>query len=493
MNSDQKRAFLAVVLSGIILFGWQKFFAPKIAPKRVVETQQQMQVKESPIVGQAIHEKSPTGTALESSSNATEFNKKLVSLKNKETLLEISNDFDIQDYKAHTNVFPFREIFGQDNRFQIFIKRNNKYTPFYFDEIIEQSSRELKAKSSKYNIQVNISLDENGKSNFKFTSAHPEQYRFSFTSKEDSLENRQVKDFLVYGKEIIRSTIGSSDEGDGRYKWAALDYNFHLFTLLFNDRKVARFNSMESGLVNFDLVEASSDLNFSLLFVKKNYDYLHSFGEKFELAVDFGWFGIIAVPILRGLQFIYEYIPNYGLAILLLTFFIRLLTFPLQFKSFKSMKKMQKIQPELTKLKEKFKDDPQRMQKETMDLFKRTGANPLSGCLPMVLQFPILIAFYNVLYNAVELVNAPFYFWITDLSIKDPFYVLPILMGIAMFFQNKLNPSASADPSQQKVMMFMPLIFCFIMKDLPAGLNLYFFFSTLLGIIQQMIVYKTTD
>ena len=151
---------------------------------------------------------------------------------------------------------------------------------------------------------------------------------------------------------------------------------------------------------------------------------------------------------------------------------------------------MQIIQPELTKLKEKFKDDPKRMQKETMELFKREKANPLGGCLPLLLQMPIFFAFYKVLYAAVELVGAPFIFWITDLSIKDPFYVLPVLMAFSMFLQQKLTPSASADPTQQKVMMFMPLIFGVIMKDLPAGLNLYIFISTIFGVTQQLFVYK---
>ena len=157
------------------------------------------------------------------------------------------------------------------------------------------------------------------------------------------------------------------------------------------------------------------------------------------------------------------------------------------------MKQMQKIQPELNKIREKHKEDPQRLQRETMELFKRAGANPLGGCLPLVAQMPFFFAIYTVLGNAVELVEAPFLGWIIDLSEKDPYYVLPVLMGLAMFGQTKLNPSTTADPTQQKVMMFMPLIFCFIMKDLPAGLNLYILVSTLFGIVQQLFVYKTTD
>jgi len=133
------------------------------------------------------------------------------------------------------------------------------------------------------------------------------------------------------------------------------------------------------------------------------------------------------------------------------------------------------------------------LQKETMELFKRSGANPLGGCLPLIAQMPIFFAFYQVLYNAVEFVGAPFAFWIVDLSIKDPYYVLPVLMGGSLFLQMKINPTPTTDPMQKKIMMFMPLIFLFIMKDLPAGLNLYIFVSTIFGIVQQLLVYKSME
>lgn len=246
----------------------------------------------------------------------------------------------------------------------------------------------------------------------------------------------------------------------------------------------------EGAIAQIDYVNPATAFDGYVIYAKKNYDQLAKLGDNLQLSVDFGFFSIIAVPILKRLQFFYKYIPNYGIAIILLTILIRLLTFPLQFKSFKSMKKMQDVQPELQKIREKYKDDPQHLQRESMELFKRAGANPLDGCLPLLMQMPILIAFYQVLYNAIELVGAPFYFWITNLSIKDPYYLLPVLIGISIFFQSKINPSPSADPTQKKVMMFMPLIFTFFMKDLPAKLNLYIFVSTLFGIIQQLFVYK---
>ena len=133
------------------------------------------------------------------------------------------------------------------------------------------------------------------------------------------------------------------------------------------------------------------------------------------------------------------------------------------------------------------------MQKETMELFKKAGANPLSGCLPLLLQMPFFFAIYKVLYSSVELVGAPFFGWIHDLSIQDPFYILPLLMAVAMFAQQKLTPTSTMDPTQAKIMLFMPVIFAFIMKSLPAGLVLYILVSTVVGILQQMLVYKMAD
>ena len=183
---------------------------------------------------------------------------------------------------------------------------------------------------------------------------------------------------------------------------------------------------------------------------------------------------------------------NYGISIVILTILMRFLTFPLQYKSFKSMKKMQVIQPELAKIKEKHKENPQKMQQETMALFKKAGANPLSGCLPMLAQMPVFFAFYQVLFTSVELVGAPFYFWISDLSVKDPYYVLPVLMGLAMFLNMKLTPTTTTDPAQKKMMMFMPVIFSVFMLNYPAGLTLYILISTVVGMAQQLFVYKKT-
>jgi YidC/Oxa1 family membrane protein insertase len=149
------------------------------------------------------------------------------------------------------------------------------------------------------------------------------------------------------------------------------------------------------------------------------------------------------------------------------------------------MKKMQDIQPQLKQIRENLKDDPQKMNLEVMKVMKESKANPLSGCLPMLLQFPIFLALYQVLGQSIELYQAPFVLWIKDLSLKDPYYILPVLMGLTMFIKHKITPT-TMDPTQAKVMMIMPVLFSFFMISLPSGLTLYIFVSTLFGVAQQL-------
>lgn len=482
-GSEQKRAFLAVILSGIVLFGWQTYFAPSVDLQDEVREQAvvpaakvQENLKEVNVVNKAVNVSS-----------------QLFEVKSPKHSVVFGNDFSFKNYESSNAVFEFGDILGVDSSFKIQVIDNNNVKDIAFGIMKDSTDVSFKGFDPALGIEMQGILLDNGKFSVSLRSKKPYRFRVSIQSSEASLDNRQVRQFLFFGKEVDRVDVSSDETAEGNYKWLALDFNYHIFSMIFKDKQLAKYTTTEKGLMVFDTLTETNDFSSDFVFAKKNYDDLAKLGDKMELSVDFGIFGIIAVPILRGLQFVHKYIPNYGLALIVLTILIRLILFPLQFKSFKSMKKMQKIQPELKSLREKFKDDPQRMQKETMSLFKKSGANPMSGCLPLVAQMPVFFAFYQVLYNAVELVGAPFAFWITDLSIKDPYYVLPVLMGIAFFFQTKLNPSQTIDPAQQKIMAIMPLFFCFIMKDLPAGLNLYIFVSTVFGISQQLFVYKLTD
>lgn len=219
----------------------------------------------------------------------------------------------------------------------------------------------------------------------------------------------------------------------------------------------------------------------------KDHDRLKGLNVGLEHIVDFGFFSIISRPLFWLLKFFYKFIGNYGWAIVLLTIITRIPFIPLINKSQQSMKKMQDIQPRMNEIKEKYKKDPQRMQKEMMGIYKKYKVNPVSGCLPILLQIPVFFALYKILSVAIELRGAPFMLWINDLAVKDPYYILPIVMGITMVIQQKMTPS-SMDPRQAKIMMFMPVIFTFMFLNFASGLVLYWLVNNILSIVQQIHV-----
>lgn len=212
-------------------------------------------------------------------------------------------------------------------------------------------------------------------------------------------------------------------------------------------------------------------------------------------ALQFGWLGLIARFLLEALVWLNRFTHNYGWAIIVLTIVLKMVLYPLQHKQTVSMKKMQRVQPKIEAIKAKYKKartDPEQRQKmnvETMQLYQKEGINPMAGCLPLILQLPILWGFYNLLSHAIELRGAPFMLWIKDLSDKDPTYILPILMTATMFLQTYLMP-ATGDPAQRKMFLAMPLVFGFLFKDFPSGLVLYWLVQNILTIIQQLIMNK---
>ncbi len=229
---------------------------------------------------------------------------------------------------------------------------------------------------------------------------------------------------------------------------------------------------------------------FSVYAGPKEMNLLKAMGVRLEEAIDYGWFTVIAIPILYLLQFFYGVVRNYGIAIILLTIFVKLLLHPVNVRSLKSMKAMQQLQPRLKELQKKYKDDKQRLNAETMQLFRAHKVNPMGGCLPMLLQLPIYIALYKVLWSSIELYHAPFFWFYQDLSAPDPYLITPILLGIFMVAQQLLTPSASADPAQKKMMMFMPIMFTGFMLFLPVGLVIYILVNTGMSVTQQWMYNK---
>jgi YidC/Oxa1 family membrane protein insertase len=491
-NNDSKRTFLAIFLAIVIVAGWQYFFPP--TPHRAVEEKQQISTKSENVVNHSNDNLQRASVGTESLQPTNEIS----TFRLGEYELVVDRFLTITDIKGPFQKRSSKEIFGQSSALQLGLWRNGDFLKMSFfsaQPLTENNSQILRFTLNDNLGYVDFTLNDKNLIRIipRFTEGQHLAFLFSQSAVKD--ERGLIKQFLFNHTTVERFNVGKEDSGEGPTKWFGVDYDYHLFAIVPEEGHSFRYSATEGDSVQF-IVRQISDktpASFDLAFTPKNYDLLKDLGRHLDLSIDFGFFAFLAVPILRGLQFFYSYIPNYGVGIILLTLVIRLLTFPLQYKSFKSMKKMQKLQPEMAKVKEKYQDDPQRMQKETMELFKKHGANPMGGCLPMLLQMPVFLAFYKVLYSAIELVGAPFVGWVHDLSAKDPYFVLPILMTLSMVLQQKLTPAATVDKTQKMMMSLMPVIFGFFMISLPSGLVLYMFVSTLFGIGQQMLVYRMID
>ncbi|WP_127959589.1 membrane protein insertase YidC [Serratia microhaemolytica] len=209
-----------------------------------------------------------------------------------------------------------------------------------------------------------------------------------------------------------------------------------------------------------------------------------------DLTVDYGWLWFISQPLFKLLKFINGFINNWGFSIIIITFIVRGIMYPLTKAQYTSMAKMRLLQPKLQAMRERIGDDKQRMSQEMMALYKAEKVNPLGGCLPLLIQMPIFLALYYMLMSSVELRHAPFIWWIKDLSAQDPYYILPLLMGLTMFFIQKMSPTTITDPMQQKIMNFMPVIFTIFFLWFPSGLVLYYTVSNLVTIVQQQMIYR---
>ncbi|MBE9519519.1 MAG: membrane protein insertase YidC [Proteobacteria bacterium] len=298
----------------------------------------------------------------------------------------------------------------------------------------------------------------------------------------------------------------------GNITWAAYEGTYFMTGIIPEQKEnlAAKFSADGDKVVSVltgpeDVIQSQGHLqyNYLIYFGPKKISTLQEIGHDLDRAINFGWFDKLARPALYLLNFFYGYVGNYGVAIILVTILIKMLFWPIAQKGLKSMKNMQKIQPKMAKLKEKYKNDKTRLNEEMMGLYKTYKVNPLGGCLPMLLQIPVFFALYKVLLQAIELRHAPFMLWITDLSAPDrlmigldiPYLgglpILTLLMGGSMFLQQKMTPSP-ADPTQAKIMMFLPVIFTFMFLNFASGLVLYWLVNNLLTIGQQYMINRQT-
>ena len=366
----------------------------------------------------------------------------------------------------------------------------------------------IEKKLTFYPDSYNIDIDVIFKQPSKFISRN--QYNLGWsgglppTEKNISNDYQFFEGFASLGGEHMGAKPKkgklTEESQKGSTLWSAIKTKYFISAIVPNDPGMAA--RVESDLVdkrpvyNTEITQSTSSSNsFTLYLGPLDYDNLKAFDVDLESNVDLGWalFRPIGQLISWMLTKMYAIIPNYGVVVILFAFLIKLLLNPLTVKTFESTRKMQALAPEINKIKERYKNDPQKMSRAQMELYKSSGANPMGGCLPMLIQMPILVSVFSIFRSKIEFRGAPFFGWIDDLSVPDtltelggfPINILPVLMGSTMFIQQKMMAAPNADANQKTMMYVMNAFFLFLFYSFPSGLNLYYFVFNLLSIIQQ--------
>jgi len=500
----EKRTLLAVILSLFILLGWSYFFQQKPAPQKVNPVEQTPQktediVKNATIQPQPVPAEQPATMAAAASDVVieTDLYKAVFSTEG-----AVVKSWELKTYKDSAQK-PVVLLMGPGAVPPLGIIPESTAVNLPLKPVYETSADKLTLSKGNNSGEIIFTYSNNVMSIKKKFIFHNDDFKVDLSIETVNVPSYMLPvgtDFGVFDKAQSEHkgpvVLVDSDrkEFDGKLKeklyftgnvrWIAQEDKYFTAALIpiTITEGVSVWKEGPSAEVAFKVKQQKQDFIFYA--GPKDYDRLKKLGKGLEHIVDFGWFTVVAMPLFWVLKFFYRFLGNYGWAIVILTIVVRIPFIPILNKSQQSMKKMQKIQPLMAEIKEKYKKDPQKVQQEMMALYKKHKVNPVGGCLPMLLQIPVFIALYNVLAKAIELRGAPFTLWITDLAAKDPYYVLPVVMGATMVLQQKMTPTAM-DPTQAKMMMLMPIVFTFMFLSFPSGLVLYWLVNNILGIAQQ--------
>jgi YidC/Oxa1 family membrane protein insertase len=539
---DLRRAFLAIVLSFLILVGYQYFFAPPApqAPQPTTTIQQDGTVVSAP----AVSAPAAAAAAVSTPSLAVDANARDITVDTPLYTTVINEQggglksFVLKKYRntLDQDSGPMQLLHGGGPAdLPVLFSLDNGAGGFLPTFSAEKTALSLPHQGDSGNVVMRAVTPE-GLTILRTLRFHGDSYLINVTYKVEngsdkpvqvspalSLNNKpfahasQASQYLFYGPasfvngELIETKPKKLTDGpmvlQGKVSWTGyvdnyfmtavvpLSTNAHTITLQGSEEQVR--SVVSEGLLSLAAGE-TREFAYNLYFGPKKLKVLQPVGNDLAAAVDFGWFDLLAKPMLWLLNFFHQYSGNYGVAIILLTILIKLAFWPITQKGMKSMKNMQKLQPKIAKLRERFKD-PSKMNQEMMALYKTYKVNPLGGCLPMLLQIPFFFALYKVLMAAIELRHAPFMLWINDLSAPDRLWVgfdipylhgipvLTLLMGVSMYLQQKMTPT-TADPTQARIMQFLPVVFTFMFLNFASGLVLYWFVNNLLSILQQYLI-----
>jgi YidC/Oxa1 family membrane protein insertase len=337
-------------------------------------------------------------------------------------------------------------------------------------------------KDGHYDININLS---NPQAYFVMPGRRPNADHTIYMVNQGALLKKSSGEIMI----IEDEDADSDDKLNGVNIDFASSFDRYFASILYDFDKPLKVYTQITADENA-LVFIQGEQNFALhgYLGPKESAVLKNINPKLTDAIEYGVITFFAKPLFKLLKWFHNLVGNWGWAIVLVTLLIKLILFPLSYKGMMSMQKLKDLAPQMKELKTKYGKDPQKMNMKMMEMYKKEGANPMGGCLPMIMQIPIFFAIYRVLLNSVELQGAEWMLWITDLSIKDPFYVLPLLMGASMWYQQKLTPNTMTDPMQQKIFQWLPVVMTVFFLTFPAGLVLYWLVNNLFTIAQQFVI-----
>lgn len=518
--SNQNRIIIATVLSFVFFATYDYFFIPK--PVKNFNEQNSSQVEKNatansskaPTVTADLNSKIPTKVSAASTAAKID-DKILTTVKAKNYELEIDRLGRISKFYLNDKKY----MLPDGNRLQLvdhklsFLPLEMRFSnealnseAFATSYSADQALVIVKDKPAKVTLTQDISGVSIKKELTFYSDGHydvdvklskNEQY-FITPGYHPSL----AKDHYTFHGALLKKSDGGMEiisDGDAKQetfknvKFAANADKYYA-TVLYNFKTgMDVVESPEKDKIPALYIKGTQDLKLSGYIGPKEFVILNKINPGLTDLIEYGFFTFISKPLFVFLSYLHAYLGNWGWAIVVLTFLIRLVLFPLTYKGMVSMNKMKILAPKMKELQAKYKGDKQKLNAHMMELYKKHGANPMGGCLPMILQIPVFFAIYRVLQNAVELKGAPWIFWIHDLAVMDPYFILPVLMGLSMFIQQRLAPNNFTDKTQEKIMKFLPLVFTFFFVTFPAGLTLYWFVSNLFSIAQQTYVNKAFE
>ena len=526
----EKRTLIALVLALVILFGFQYFFSQKeqpAPPKEAAPTKEA-----APARGEQAPAKSSTQAAPKAEIPTPSATAKATKTYVVETPLLSVTFSDLGGGITSVRLLMYKEKVGSPEWKELF----EDIKPYqHMPAILESQNGSTATDSTTFSPdKAGLTIKDapesitftgaltNGKKVKKIYTFYPDRYTMDLQVTVENLDpDRTYLDlamismkekpsyafkgpFTYNGKSLDQiSKLEKPVDADKTYTYAGFDEGYFAFIWIPQDasKPALKIEELYQNIPIERLKLDKPDVAGQLYFGPRDIAILKTLNIRAEKIVDFGWFDIVAKPMLWGLNWANKYTHNYGIDIILLTILIKIIFYPLTLKSYKSMKEMQKLQPQIAKLREKYKDDKEKLNKEMMGIYKTKGVNPLGGCLPMVIQIPVFFALYKVLIGAIEFRHAPFMLWINDLASPEDLYtftvagyavplrVLPLVMGITQVLQQKMTPT-TADPMQEKMMLFMPIVFTFLFWGFPAGLVLYWLVNNVISISQQMYINK---